>query len=495
LIAYQRARLFVGLASAVFAGLISYFGLVQPLDEALFRIFDQAPAGSAALPYPAWLFPPWVQWAGALLLAWLPVLWLPRFGPTSGLWFTGLLLTGFALLCGALLYLTGHWFAPGAVMAGYSLAYPLWSWRRLEVAAHYLDEALEQMRTDLKPGREPYPSLPAPVAGGDHFAARIDQVRAVSRQLRELQRFIEQTLEGMPHGVIGLDAQGRVQLANVRAQQLWQGNLDALAQKLYAGLPAARMELENPRGRALVADLLPLQAAGELRTIVNLVDVAQQQHLENVRKETLAFLSHDIRAPLKMALQQLDVPQLGPEQTGWLRAHLRRALDLAEDFLQTVRADQLDTAAFDEVDLAGLAHQVVDEFWPHAQRKRISLRRRLPDDPCWVMGDEQLLTRVVANLLENAITHAPEGSEVTVRIDVLGPALSLSIHNTGTPIPAVDQARLFRRFSRLDPTSPSGTGLGLYFVRIVAEKHRGHVDVRSTAQSGTSFTLHLPLAP
>lgn len=96
----------------------------------------------------------------------------------------------------------------------------------------------------------------------------------------------------------------------------------------------------------------------------------------------------------------------------------------------------------------------------------------------------------------NAIKFAPQNSSVIVRISVDAANATLSVTDHGPGISKVQQARLFKRFSRADGSggSPAGsTGLGLYFVRIVAEKHNGSISVSSEEGSYTRFSLRLPI--
>ena len=107
-------------------------------------------------------------------------------------------------------------------------------------------------------------------------------------------------------------------------------------------------------------------------------------------------------------------------------------------------------------------------------------------------GEFGLLHRAVLNLVLNAVHYAPPGSAVGVALAVEAGQASARVTDRGPGIAADEQARLFQRFARAQG-QVGGTGLGLYFVRTVAEKHGGSVTVRSAAGEPTCFVLKLPL--
>lgn len=327
------------------------------------------------------------------LLALLPLFWLPRLSPLAGLiaslaWFVAVAMAAIALPL-----LARAWMPVAGALLAILLAYPVWSWRRLESAGRFLDHELKRLRQELGPAAEPQ----LRDTTHDPFRARIRQVQAAAHRLR---------------------------------------------------------------------------------------------HLQDERRETLAFISHDIRAPLASALMQID--DLPPAAQGRLRDPLTRGLSLAEEFLRTSRAEMLDTTRFEEIDFAAVMHQAIDDAYVAARAKAVRLVRTLPDDPVWVNGEFGLLHRAVLNLVENAVRFAPAGSAVEVALDCRDGQALASVTDHGPGIAAADQARLFQRFSRSSGQS-GGTGLGLYFVRTVAEKHGGSVAVESTPGGITRFTLRLPL--
>ncbi len=337
---------------------------------------------------------PAIALLAAGLLALMPLLWLPRLNPLGGLLASVAWFVVVAAAATALPVVLRAWLPVAGALLAILLAYPLWSWRRLESAGRFLDHELKRLRQELGPVSDSPPRQQS----HDPFEARIQQVQAAAHRLR---------------------------------------------------------------------------------------------HLQDVQRETLAFISHDIRAPLASALMQLDaLPAPAQER---LRVPLSRGLTLAEEFLRTSRAEMLDAARFEELDFAALVHQAIDDAYDAARARPVRLLRRLPDDPVWVQGEFGLLHRAMLNLVLNAVHYAPTDSSVEVSLDIEGDFVEASVTDHGPGIAREDLAQLFQRFNRSAAGQTTGTGLGLYFVRTVAEKHGGSVAVESDPGVRTRFTLRLPL--
>jgi CHASE2 domain-containing sensor protein/nitrogen-specific signal transduction histidine kinase len=218
---------------------------------------------------------------------------------------------------------------------------------------------------------------------------------------------------------------------------------------------------------------------------------AQLQLLEQAQRETLAFISHDIRVPLASAAAQVK-QDLGEHHPA--HKQLTRALLWTEDYLQTARVQMLTSDAFGELDVIALLHEAADEIYPLVQANSLQLALDLPDHPVWITGHFDTLSRAIANLLSNALKFSPLHGVIHVSAKPLNGQVHICITDHGAGIAQQDMDRIFQRFSRLEPTvtrSQSGIGLGLYFVQTTVQKHAGEVKV--TSQPGhTTFTVLLP---
>lgn len=241
-----------------------------------------------------------------------------------------------------------------------------------------------------------------------------------------------------------------------------------------------------------------LDGQDEMQSRIAKVELASQYMRESQQKrlDTLSFISHDIRTPIAAAMMQLEEnPQLSTQHAERIKQMLGRALNMADEFLQSSRAEMVDANKFSEVNMQGLIQQSVDDVYYIAQEKGIQLKINMPDNGLWVRGDFALLQRALANLLLNAVKYSQNHTIVQINFRRDIDKAVLSIVDTGTGIPTEKLQKLFHRFSRVEGEYqlPVGTGLGLYFVRVCIQKHSGNISVESKLGSGTRFTIELPL--
>lgn len=437
--------------------------------------------------------PTWLSLALTLLFSFFPVLLLSRLNPRAGILTSVAILLTVVVFALAVPVLYRLWIPPAPTLLAILIAYPVWSWRRLEAASRYLDQELDRLNQDLHDSAVAASEVADDMAEQDTFQARISRIQRVSQQLRGMRRLIDQVLEGMPHGVVALDDHGRAQLVNRRAQNWLEVKK---GEQLPATLPVDREQCEiNIRdGHHLLVDEAELDAVGIAR-VVNLVDISEIRKLEDERRETLAFLSHDIRAPLAGAIDQLKQHAGKDETLGRVHGQLQRSLQLAEEFLATARAETTDETQFQELDFADLVHQAVDSVYAIAQSRQVSLVRNITPEPVWVNGAFGLLERMAINLIQNAIKYSPPGAAVEISLQVSEDKAVFSVRDHGPGIAPEVRVRLFKRFSRVEgdrQDKVSGAGLGLYFVRLVAERHGGTAGVESTPGLGATFSVVLP---
>lgn len=219
----------------------------------------------------------------------------------------------------------------------------------------------------------------------------------------------------------------------------------------------------------------------------------QLKVLQGDKQDTLAFISHDLRAPLGVAINTLE---RFPEAAKSLSKPLKQALGLAEDFLHASRAEMLDIAKFKELELAGLVHQSIDDAYEAAMAKQVVLSRDVMEALIWVDGNFGLLHRANLNLILNAVKYSPPQSEVVVRLHVDASAqyAIFSVTDYGPGIALEDQQHLFKRFFRVkEQDQAEGLGLGLYFVKTVLEKHGGQIMLESDSGKPTKFIFKIPI--
>lgn len=231
---------------------------------------------------------------------------------------------------------------------------------------------------------------------------------------------------------------------------------------------------------------LPVPAAEDEvhRLAVTLNDMLDRLELSSSRQRAfVADAAHELRSPLAAIRAQLEVGQLHPESTNWAETSadtlkdVERLSRLVDDLLILARIDELPQRREEHVDLA----QVADDLVARRPPGGISVHR-VGAASVPVVGDVDALSRVVANLLDNAARYA--ATAVTVAVQSADGAAELVVADDGPGIPAPDRKRVFDRFTRLDiarSRDEGGTGLGLAIVRELVHAHGGTVRLDDNA--------------
>jgi two-component system, NarL family, sensor kinase len=235
-----------------------------------------------------------------------------------------------------------------------------------------------------------------------------------------------------------------------------------------------------------------------------------QEKLASVREDFVSTLTHDLKTPLWGAIETLKALQLGTfgnlssaQQavvTTMVRSH-QTSLQLVETLLDVYRNDtegiRLQNAP---VDLVTLAEEVSSSLTELAASRRVHISFSYGESDfrkfLWVNGDALQLKRVFANLLTNAINHAPRGSKVEVVLESYASSQVAKVVDSGAGIVEEELPHLFERFyqGRSDRQA-KGSGLGLYLTRQIIEAHRGTIWAENRPSGGALFGFRLPSLP
>jgi len=229
--------------------------------------------------------------------------------------------------------------------------------------------------------------------------------------------------------------------------------------------------------------------------------VAAEREAQCLKEEFLALISHEFRTPLTSIMGHIEaLGEAGLNGTiGWrlgvVNRNAQRLLRLVDDVLLLTRSDsgQLQLRRSD-LDLAELIRQCVEEAAPQAGDKQVALNVALQEVPP-VHGDPARIGQLLTNLVSNAIKFTPAGGSVRLALEVGGPAVLVSVADSGPGIPADEQPRLFERFYRSQSSESAGepgNGLGLAIAKAIVEAHSGRIWVDSAPGRGATFRFELP---
>ena len=368
------------------------------------------------------------------------------------------------------------------------------------------------------------PSQAAKPGPRENISARIERVRVATERMSQMQKFIRRSFERMPDGIIVTDELGVIRFANGHIEEWFREPMPSLS-----GLPLARLleghdPRDNPPWHETVSETLTLAQSRtvDLRIrnkdflihfapfalpdsdqngiIANISDISELREQQRQHREAIDFISHDVRSPLVSQLALIEQLKrnrghIEPEQLDQLGRLAKRSYHLAEEFVQLARAEQLTETRFYECEFLAIVENARDSVSEQAAEKSIQLLLQGTED-LWLKGNAELLERTVINLLTNAVQYSPSGSIVNIQVFQAGHQACLTVSDEGEGIAPEEIPYLFDRYQRKKSSELSGnhgTGLGLSFVNVVVEKHRGEITLRSRPGEGSAFTLKLPI--
>ncbi len=322
-------------------------------------------------------------------------------------------------------------------------------------------------------------------------------------------------LGAIANGVVIFDERGEIVYRNDSAASflaarhsdaLVEEAITTMASDALRGRSAEReLELFGPPRRILNVRAVPLESATRPSGVLVVVeDTSERRRLENVRRDFVANISHELKTPvgalalLAETLLDEDDPIVTKRLVERLTTEAFRVGNTIDDLLELSRLEVATGLATDEVSVASFLDAATDRVLPAAEQRAIEIELERPPERITVVGDRRQLVSAVTNLLDNAVKYSEPGSSIDVRARTDGTWVDVTVRDHGIGIPRRDLERIFERFYRVDRArsrETGGTGLGLAIVRHVASNHRGEVRVESREGVGSTFTLRLPAGP
>jgi PAS domain S-box-containing protein len=449
---------------------------------------------------------------------WLLMLGFLRWQPRTAL------IVSLCLIATVLLTSTGAlsasiWFPPGAALIGIILVYPLWGWRRLQAMSAFMQSELGELERE----GEIVPLSLNPDRGSDLVGRQSAALGSAIDHLRDLRRFVSDSLEHLPDPMFVTDTVGTVTMANHRIEEYLGPKLKGTALKSLLDrivAPAHRRNVDeylreierepvsdqqpfvrfvSPDGSHFVMRSAPVVNDDDVHVgqIHYLADISALAQAESDREEALQLLSHDMRSPQSAIIALLPtVPDKDVSRR--IEGHARRTIALAQDFVDVARMGESPFEGADVL-LANLAHDIADNLWPLAREREVTIEVIDQSDSAFVLAEPDSLSRAITNILDNAVKFSPLGGSIHVTTRRISDAdvnmIELTICDDGPGIDPELLPRLFTRFAAQSAPDAriKSSGLGLTYVRAVAERHGGKVWAENGAK-GACFHLRLPEA-
>jgi two-component system phosphate regulon sensor histidine kinase PhoR len=360
---------------------------------------------------------------------------------------------------------------------------------------------------------------------GETLGNMSGEIQARIGELTGERNRLDLILQSMAEGVVALDARGRILFANPAAAILLriggsdftgqalgelvrQPDIRALVDGILLGRRRQSLEtLVASSGRNLRIHGLPCDAVepGSPSAILVVQDVTENLRYDQLRREFVANVSHELKSPLTSIRSLTETLLSGAREEPETALRFLRLIE--EDTIRLTRLidDLLSLSLIEsgavplvvtEVDLRALAASVLEELSPAAEARRLTIELDLPD-PCPATADPDRVRQILVNFLDNAIKYNRPGGSIRVSAAREGSWVRFSIADTGLGIEEHHLARIFERFYRVDPARSrelGGTGLGLSIVKHIVEAHGGQVQVTSRPGEGSVFSFTLPIS-
>ena len=239
-------------------------------------------------------------------------------------------------------------------------------------------------------------------------------------------------------------------------------------------------------------------------TIVLFTDVSKMKEIEDMQKQFLSDVSHELKTPMSAIIGSVEIlkrdgmesPEIFNEFMDILLKESYRMQNIINDILELSRLDQTKVSLdYQELDVKAVVKESMDLFEPLAKEKHLSLiYHNQIKEP--LILDYSTIKMILSNFISNAIKYSNEGI-ITIKTKKADDTFILSVQDEGIGIPKNKLNYIYDRFYQVDKSRSSkiSTGLGLSIVKKIVELNQGTIDVESSAGIGSTFTVKLPINP
>ena len=355
---------------------------------------------------------------------------------------------------------------------------------------------------------------------------------SVESLMLERNKF-EAILMSIVNGVIVCDNNDRVVLVNEHAKQMLEvtddeiintnlqqycdsNGIDAFEEKIkeFKNTPINQMvekplefniTISNKVFKNVISPMF-LSNGDYVGYIIVLIDITKEEEMKKMRSQFISNVSHELRTPVTVLRSYIDTLytmgdefdlETQKEFIGIMNKEIIRLHDMVNDILDFSRYQAKNVYLDKEMsDVSKLIQECVDRANVLAEEKEISIIVMIEPDLPQIPINYDSITRVVMNLLTNAIKYSPNGKKVKVKVEKVKEYLEISVEDEGIGISEENQKKVFDRFFRVENKTHTvkGTGLGLHLVKVAVEKHHhGKVFVKSKLNEGSTFGIMLPI--
>ncbi len=357
----------------------------------------------------------------------------------------------------------------------------------------------------------------------NYLTQRLDEtLLEISSEKSKLDAIISNMADGLmavdESGFVVLYNQSLLKLLNIKGMVLFGNNLTQLVRETGIGISMKNIKksLEDaPQGSLIVSTkdkktLLVSTAfyndeAKRLKGYALLFhDITEAQKLEDMRREFVANVSHELKTPITTIKAYAETLNSGMVDDSQMQREFTLIIEKEADRMTSLVKDLLDLSHIDfkktkwqpeDIRVRSLVKEGLDHLKIYLEQKNQTVKIHEGSNP-HIWADKGKISQVIVNILSNAVKYTPDNGIIEVDISDDGRACYIAIKDNGIGIPDQDLDRVFERFYRVDKgraREMGGTGLGLAIARDIVREHKGDIYVESALGEGSTFTIKIPL--
>lgn len=339
-------------------------------------------------------------------------------------------------------------------------------------------------------------------------------------EMGKQKKQIETILLHMTDGIIAFDMEGKIIHINPAAINLLalskeENTFDRIFKKLHTNINLEKIVyLENwtsSEQRLNIGEkyvnllFAPFQDENDkpAGVIVVIQDITEHVKLDNMRKEFVADVSHELKTPITSIMGYADTllesdydKEMQTKFLGVISSEARRMAKLVTDLLTLSRYDNKKiTKEETEFDLGELTKKCIERLQFEVEKKEHHIECFVTANVPPVQADKYGIERVILNIISNAIKYTPEKGVIKVYVGFVYNDAYIKVIDNGIGIPETDLGRIFERFYRVDKARTremGGTGLGLSIAKEILDQNHGSIDIKSEVGKGTEVVIRIP---
>lgn len=356
--------------------------------------------------------------------------------------------------------------------------------------------------------------------GNDEIENLVADLRKSLMEANSQKRQTDTILKHMTDGVIAFDMKGNVTYINPAAKQMLElRDTDDNFAKVFSkyedvnmekiiyleNWTSSEMKIENNQG-SMNLFFVPFKDEINRPTGVMVViqDITEHVKLDDMRKEFVADVSHELKTPLT-SIKGFSETLLEGDCDKETEKHFLTIINDNADRMEKLVQDLLTLSRYDskknknsivEFDLGELAKKCTEKFEIEVRKRNQSLECFVTADVPPVQADKDGIERVIINIISNSVKYTPNGGKINVYVGYVHNDAYVKIKDTGIGIPKDDLDKVFERFYRVDKARSrklGGTGLGLSIAKEIIEQNNGNINVSSKVGQGTEVVIRIPV--